>query len=174
MFNFILNSPMEQYVIFPLFSLNLTINNVILYLLFAAFISLGFSLIKTNRNYIISDYWQILSESLFSTQLSLVVNYIGVKFTIYLPLIYTIFHVILFSNLIGLVPYSSTPLVEIIMTMSLAFTLLMGILIIGFLNHQLKLFAAFIPAGTPFALVPLMVVLEVLAYLTRTFSLGLR
>ena len=46
--------------------------------------------------------------------------------------------------------------------------------IVSLLIHGQKLFAAFIPAGTPLALVPLMILLEILAYLTRTLSLGLR
>ncbi len=45
----------------------------------------------------------------------MVENYIGKNYTVYFPLIYTIFHLILFSNLIGLVPYGTTPTVEIIM-----------------------------------------------------------
>ena len=104
----------------------------------------------------------------------MVENYIGIKYTMYLPLIYTVFHLILFSNLIGMVPYSSTPTVEIVMTLALAFTLLVAVLLIGFLSHKLLLLAAFVPAGTPLALVLLMIVLEILAYITRTFSLGLR
>ena len=101
-------------------------------------------------------------------------DYIGRKFTIYFPLIYTIFHLILFSNLIGMVPYSSTPTVEIILTLSIALTLLIAVLLVGFLSNGVVLLAAFIPAGTPLALVPLMIVLELVAYVTRTLSLGLR
>ena len=62
-------------------------------------------------------------------------NFLGPKFSIYLPLFFTIFHVILLSNLVGLIPYSSTPTVEIILTLSIAFTLLIGLLLIGFLTH---------------------------------------
>lgn len=101
-------------------------------------------------------------------------NFIGRSKIIYLPLIYTLFHVILFSNLVGLVPYSSTPTVEIVMTLSLSFTLLIGVLLLGFLSHKLYLLAAFIPAGTPLALIPMMIILEIIAYLSRTLSLGLR
>ncbi len=71
-------------------------------------------------------------------------------------------------------PYSSTPTVEIVMTLSIAFTLLGGILLIGFLTHKLYLLAIFLPAGTPLGLIPLMVFLEVIAYFFRTMSLGLR
>jgi F-type H+-transporting ATPase subunit a len=101
-------------------------------------------------------------------------NFVGLKSSINLPLFYTIFHIVLFSNLLGLVPYSTTPTVELVMTLSIAFTLLFGLLLIGFLTHKLYLFAMFLPGGTPLGLVPLMVVLEIVAYINRTVSLGLR
>ena len=60
------------------------------------------------------------------------------------------------------------------MTLSLSFTFLIGIQIQGFLTHKFYLQAAFLPSGTPLFLIPVMIVQEVLAYLTRTLSLGLR
>lgn len=83
----------------------------------------------------------------------MVENYIGPKYTIYLPFIYTLFHLVLFSNLIGLVPYSTTPTVEIIMVLSLALTLLGGVFILGLITHRKLLIAAFVPSGTPLALI---------------------
>jgi F0F1-type ATP synthase membrane subunit a len=50
----------------------------------------------------------------------------------------------------------------------------MGILLLGSITHGSKLFAAFLPSGCPIFLIPLMIPLEVMSYLTRTFSLGLR
>jgi F-type H+-transporting ATPase subunit a len=58
--------------------------------------------------------------------------------------------------------------------LALAFTLLVGVLLVGFFSHRFLLLAAFIPAGTPLGLIPLMILLELLAYSTRTLSLGLR
>ena len=114
---------------------------------------------------------EYVSHWYLSSSLSRTVN---ITLTVYLPLISTVFHLIFFSNLIGMVPYSSTPTVEIIMTLSIAITLLVAVFFIGFLSHKLMLLAAFIPAGTPLGLVPLMIVLEILAYVTRTLSLGMR
>ena len=48
--------------------------------------------------------------------------------------------------MIGLVPYSSTPTVEIIITLSIALTLLIAVVVVGFLNNATVLLAAFIPA----------------------------
>ena len=84
-------------------------------------------------------------ESLYRTILSMVENYLGRTQSQYFPLIFIIFHFILFS----------TSTVEFVISLSIAFTLLIGILIIGFINHQFYLFAVFIPAGTPLSLIPL-------------------
>lgn len=126
-----LYSPKEQYVIFPVFSFNLVINNVILYLLFAALLTIlmGKGIMKGS---VLSNNWGILSESLFRTILLKIEDFVSPKSSIYLPLFYTIFHLVLFSNLLGLVPYSTTPTVELVKTLSIAFTLLIGLLLVGF------------------------------------------
>jgi F-type H+-transporting ATPase subunit a len=166
-------SPMEQFVIYPIKSLNIVINNVILYFLFAALLIILFNA-TLSKGKVLSNNWGILTESFFRTILLKIENFAGPKKSIYLPLFYTIFHLVLFSNFLGLIPYSTTPTVEFVITLSLAFTLLIGLLFIGFLTHKLYIFALFLPSGTPLALVPLMVVLEVFAYIFRTLSLGLR
>lgn len=162
---------MEQYEIYNILSLNQYLTNINYGLLLVIFISISLNILQNNL--LITNWFGILNESFYNTLLIMVRNYIN-KGEFYFPLIYTLFTIILFSNLIGMIPYSSTPTVEIIMTLTLAFTILMGILIMGFFSHKLYQFAAFLPAGTPFALIFLMIPLEIQAYLTRTFSLGLR
>ena len=165
---------MEQYIIFPLFTIQFSLSNIIFFLCLAGSLSIILGNMHMYKGLILSNNWAILSESLFRTMLSMVENFVGRNFTIYLPLFYSLFHLILFSNLLGLIPYSSTPTVEIVMTLSLSFTLLIGIALLGFFTHKFFLLAIFLPAGTPLALIPLMVALEVIAYLSRTLSLGLR
>ena len=128
---------MEQYEIYTLW----TVSNVIFYLLVAACISI---IITTAI-----DDVDNLNESLYRTILVITTDYIGHLFTLYFPLIYTVFHLILFSNFIGMVPYSTTSTVEIIITLSIALTLLIAVLIRGFLSNGVVMLAAFIPAGTP-------------------------
>lgn len=101
-------------------------------------------------------------------------SFVAPKAAIYLPLFYSISQIILFSNFLGLIPYSSTPTVEIVMTLSFSFTLIIGFAVLGFLTHHFYLLSMFLPGGTPLGLIPLMVFLEVNAYLSRTLSLGLR
>jgi F0F1-type ATP synthase membrane subunit a len=131
---------MEQFDIFPLFSFSLTLPHTMGYLLIAGFLSIMITFIGTGASYmespsvhsqfsrgsLVPSAYAVIHESLFRSILLMVNSYMS---TIYFPLIYTIFHVILFSNLLGMIPYSSTPSVEMIMTLSMAFTLLMGVLI---------------------------------------------
>jgi len=94
---FFIASPMEQFEIYPILSLNFTITSVTFYLMIAALISI--SLANAHKGEIVSTAWGILNESLYRTILSMVENYIGRNYSVYFPLIYTIFHLILFCNL---------------------------------------------------------------------------
>lgn len=171
-------SPMEQFTITSLININLTINNQIIYLLIAASISpilqyLGH--VRGQKYNLIGNWWTIISHSLYRTILAIQEDNTVIKrHGVYFPFMYTLFYLILFSNFIGLIPYSSTPTVEFALTLSLALTLQIGILIIGFLTHNILLSAAFQPAGTPLPLTIQMVIIEQIAYTTRTLSQGLR
>ena len=169
-----INSPMEQYEIFPIIGMNISQNNVILYFQISAYLGIQMYKIGTMKGKQIPTTYGIVHESQFRTINQMIETYIGKNKVIYGPMIYTLFNMIQFSNQIGQIPYSSTPTVEIIMTQSLAFTIQIGVQIIGFQTHKLYLQAAFLPSGTPQAQIAPMIVQEIQAYQTRTFSLGQR
>ena len=93
---------------------------------------------------------------------------------IYLPFIYSLFIFILIANLVGIVPYSYTITTSVILTIGLSFTILVGVTILSLSIHKIKFFSYFVPSGTPLALVPLLTLIEVVSYLARAFSLGIR
>jgi F-type H+-transporting ATPase subunit a len=93
---------------------------------------------------------------------------------LYFPFIYTLFIYILINNLIGLIPYSFSATSHFILTFSISFTVVIGATFIGFNKHGLKFFSLFVPAGCPLALLPLLVLIEFISYLSRPVSLGLR
>lgn len=166
-------SPMEQYNIYSIMSWVLSINNVNFYQIQGGQIPV----LITQQGSIwkqIPNNMTIFTESQFRTLLLMVDNFVGRSKLIYLPQIFTVFHTILFSNQVGMIPYSSTPTVEIVMTQSLSFTQLIGVQLQGVLTHGPTVQASFLPAGTPDFLVFPMILQEILAYLTRTLSLGLR
>ena len=87
---------------------------------------------------------------------------------------YGIFGIVLVSNMVGLIPYSYTCTSSIKMTLSISIGMLIGITIIGVKENKIKILGLMVPAGTPIGLVPLLVVIETISYMTRGISLGVR
>lgn len=73
-----------------------------------------------------------------------------------------------------MLPYSFASTSHFIFTFSLSFTIVLGATILGFQIHGLKFFSLLVPAGCPLALLPLLVLIEFISYLSRNVSLGLR
>jgi F-type H+-transporting ATPase subunit a len=73
-----------------------------------------------------------------------------------------------------MIPYSFTTTSQIVLTLSLSVAIIIGVTIIGFNIHKLTFLSLFIPAGTPLGLVPLLVLIELVSYLARAVSLGVR
>ena len=176
-------SPLDQFEIRDLFSFNanllgnlhLSLTNIGLYLTISIFIILTYSLLSTNNNKIIPNNWSISQESIYATVHGIVINQINSnKGQMFFPLMYVLFVFILINNLIGLVPYSFASTSHFILTFSLSFTIVLGATILGFQRHGLKFFSLFVPSGCPLALLPLLVLIEFISYLSRNVSLGLR
>ena len=125
-----------------------------------------------NESKLLPSRWSIVLESLFASINSMVRDQIGRE--IYLPFIYGLFFFILIANLVGNVPYSFTITTSVIVSIGLSFTILIGVTILGLSIHKVHFFSFFIPSGTPLALVPLLVLIELISYLARAFSLGIR
>lgn len=74
----------------------------------------------------------------------------------------------------GLTPFGFTVTGHIIITFSLALAFNLGFIFLGLFIHKLRFFKLFVPEGVPTALMPLIIVIEIVSYLIRTFSLSLR
>ena len=92
----------------------------------------------------------------------------------YFPYISMIFMFILFSNLIGLIPYSFTVTSHIVVTFTLSFSIFIGVNIIGFQRHSVNMLSLIIPANSTFALALVLVPIEFVSYIAKPISLGVR
>jgi F-type H+-transporting ATPase subunit a len=92
----------------------------------------------------------------------------------YFPFVFTLFMFILFCNLIGMVPFTFTVTSHIIVTFVMAAVVFLGVTVIGFIRHGTHFLKLFVPSGVPIFLLPLLVVIELLSYLTRPISLSVR
>lgn len=177
-----INSPLEQFEVTSLISvnapifgyLNLTLTNLSLYTIIVFFFIVGLHLLGNNNTKLVPSKWSIALESSFSTINSIVREQIGSANEMYLPFIYSLFFFILICNLTGNVPYNFTVTTSIIVSLGLSFTIFIGVTIIGVQKHNIIFFSYFIPQGTPLALIPLLFLIELISYIARAFSLGVR
>jgi F-type H+-transporting ATPase subunit a len=95
----------------------------------------------------------------------------GMKF---FPFVFTLFMFVLFANMIGLIPFSFTVTSQLIITVALALTVFFVVIIYGFWKNGLHFFNLFVPKGVPKLILPLIVFIEVLSFLSRPVSHSVR
>jgi F-type H+-transporting ATPase subunit a len=92
----------------------------------------------------------------------------------FFPFVFSLFMFILTVNLIGLIPYTFTVTSHIIVTVTLAMSVFLTVLIYGFYKNGLHFFNLFVPKGIPIYIMPLIVVIEVISFLSRPISHSIR
>jgi F-type H+-transporting ATPase subunit a len=95
----------------------------------------------------------------------------GMKF---FPLVFSLFIFIAAVNLISLIPYTFAVTGQIVVTASLALLVFLTVTVYGFRSHGLHFFNLFVPKGVPIYILPLVVPIEVVSYLTRPLSHSVR
>jgi ATP synthase subunit 6 len=182
-----LYTPLEQFQIILLFSVklfcfdfsitNLVLVNFLVLLFFGTIIVLFSSnanSLKETSFFFIPSTWQVLLEATYEASSQLLFDNINKEGEKYFPFISTIFIFVLFSNLIGLVPYSFTTTSHLIVTFTLSFSIFVGINIICVQKHKFHMLSLFIPSNTSFGLALLLVPIELLSYVFKPISLGVR
>ena len=92
----------------------------------------------------------------------------------FFPFVFSLFMFILVSNMIGLIPYAFTVSSHLIVTAALALLVFFTVLIYGFYKNGLHFFNLFVPKGIPVYILPLIVFIEVLSFLSRPISHSVR
>lgn len=174
--NNLLFSPLEQFdflYIKHLFFFDIA--NIHIYVLFIViFFTLLLSNIYFNKMKLKSSFVQKIFENIYGFVLGMVDQQIGKEAFAFFPFFFSVFVFCLFSNLLGMLPFGFTITAHLGVTFFFAFSFNMGLIILGFQMHGLKFLKLFVPSGTPPALLPLIIVIEVVSYLIRSFSLSIR
>ena len=95
----------------------------------------------------------------------------GMKF---FPLVFTIFSFVLVANMLGMFPYFFTVTSHVIVTAALAVFVILLVITVGLMRHGLGWFRLFVPQGVPILILPFISAIEVISFLSRPVSLGLR
>ena len=173
------HSPLDQFKIkeianIQLFGHDVIVTNSALFMIIASFfIILYFTLAFKNKK-LVPTRLQLSGELFYNLITDTVNQNVGVKGKKFVPLIFTLFMFIMVCNLFGMIPYGFTVTSHISITFALAMMVFLLVTLLGFILHGFHFFSLFLPAGTPWWLAPLMVLIELFTYLARPVSLSLR
>ena len=171
--------PLEQFKIAPLIpihigGLDVSYTNSALFMTIAVVLITALLVLGTRRGALVPGRWQSVAEMSYEFVADMVETNAGHGAEPYFPFVFTLFMFVLFSNLLGLIPYSYTVTSQIIVTFALAATVFIGVTIVGFVKHGIHFGRLFVPEGVPIILLFLLVPIELLSYFIRPFTLSIR
>ena len=173
-------NPMHQFNVYRIGpeisfgNVDISFTNASLFMMISALAIISVFFVGTKRKAIIPTKIQLLTELSYTLISKMISDTAGSKAKPYFPFVFSLFMFVLFCNMLGMLPYSFTVTSHIIVTFALAAVIFVGVTIIGFVNHGVGYLKLFIPSGVPLFLLPLIVIIEIISYLSRPVSLSVR
>jgi F-type H+-transporting ATPase subunit a len=178
---------MHQFTIEPMFGTdhwaiggyNIAFTNSALWMVFTVIVLWAFVALGMKRQ-LVPGRWQMAVETMTGFIDNLLSQNVGPEGKKYVPYVFSLFMFILVANLLGLLPlglvgsHAFTFTSHFTATGVLAILSFSIVLIVGFWKHGFHFFSLFVPHGTPGWLLWLIPVIELVSFMVRPFSLGLR
>ena len=176
-----MHSPIEQFTIKtlvelhdPIFGFDISFTNASLFMVLSALVPILMLGLAARSGALIPGKLQSLSEMIFEFVENLLLENTGDSGRPYFSFVFTLFLLVLFGNLLGMLPYSYTFTSQIIVTFFMAIIIFIAVTVIGIFKHGLGFLSLFLPSGTPLILQPLLFIIELISYCIRPVSLSVR
>jgi F-type H+-transporting ATPase subunit a len=162
------------------YNLKLLLNYLFNNLTITLFIIFAFMLLYNNifflQNFIIKIKIQLIISSLINFIKNLFNDLITTNIAkfYYFQLLFLLFLLLLVINLFGLLPYTFVLTAQFCFTFSCAFIYFFSLNVTGIYLHGIKILNLFFPSGAPIFIAPLLVIIEIISYFARVFSLSIR
>lgn len=172
-------SPIEKFDVINLAFFNIaefldfSITNMSLYLLFVVVTLLFFLLFFNFNSTFIPSFTQICVELCVAFIFGVLDKQIGKKGYIYFPFVLSLFFFILLSNLYGITPFSFAPTSHVVITFFFSIMVWFMSIFIGILENGVGFYKLFVP-NVPLYMLPFLIIIEVISYIIRVFSLAIR
>ena len=166
-------SPIEQFQIKPIIPV-ISFTNSSLFMIGAAAVIVGGLLYATRKRAVVPGRAQSVAEVLHDFVANTLVDATGKEGMKFFPLVFSLFMFVLTANLLGMIPGFFTVTSHIIVTFALALLVIGTVVIYGFMKHGTHFLGLFVPSGVPAWLLPFIVVIELISFLSRPISLSLR
>ncbi len=90
------------------------------------------------------------------------------------PYMLALFLFVMIGNIVGLFPFAFSYTTQLCVTIGMALMVFFASIVVGLVNQGASYFRRFCPSGIPGYLVPFFVIIELLSFLFRPISLGIR
>ncbi|WP_011580039.1 MULTISPECIES: F0F1 ATP synthase subunit A [Chelativorans] len=134
----------------------------------------AFLYLTTSSRGLVPSRMQSVSEMSYEFVASMLRDAAGSHGMRFFPFVFSLFMFVLVANLLGLFPYFFTVTSHIVVTFALALLVIGTVLVYGFWKHGFGFLKLFVPEGVPGVLLPLVVLIEVISFLSRPISLSVR
>lgn len=170
--------PMDQFVVHPLFggdSISMfTITNATLWMVLAVLAIALVFVWGSRRQAIVPGRMQSVGEVMYSFTRNMVEDTTGKDALAFFPFVMTIFMFVLFSNMLGLLPYSFAPTAQIAITALMAIGIFLLVTIVGFIKNGVGFLGLFWVSSAPLVLRPILAIIEIISYFVRPVSHSIR
>ncbi|MDB5615568.1 MAG: synthase subunit [Devosia sp.] len=179
--------PIHQFVIedmFPLFTvggdgtegsgLHFAFTNSSLFMVATVAIISLYLILSTGAQRVVPGRAQLVSELLYGFVANMVRSAAGTQGMKFFPLVFCLFAFILTANMLGMVPYFFTVTSHIIVTFALSMLVFLTVIIYGFYKNGPKFLKLFVPSGIPGYILPIVVPIEFISFMSRPISLSVR
>jgi F-type H+-transporting ATPase subunit a len=169
--------PIHQFLITPVVSLGeggFAFTNSALFMVATVGLILAYLLMSTGRRAIIPGRAQLVSEMLYEFVANMVRSSAGTAGMKFFPFVFSLFMFVLVANMFGMIPFFFTFTSHIIITFALAILVFAVVIVYGFWKNGLKFLKLFVPSGVPVYVLPIVVPIEVVSFLSRPISLSVR
>jgi F-type H+-transporting ATPase subunit a len=172
--------PIHQFQIINLFSFgkigdaDIAFTNSALFMLIAVVALTAFLVLGTAGGNLVPTRLQSAAELSYEFVASMIRSTAGQEGMRFFPFVFTIFMFVLLLNMMGLIPYAFTVTSHIVITAALALTVFFTVLIYGLMRHGLHFFNLFVPKGVPIYILPMIIAIEILSFISRPISHSVR
>ena len=169
--------PIHQFAITDIVSFGdggFALTNSALFMVLSVVLTSGYLLLSTSGRNIVPNRAQALSEMLYEFVANMVRDSAGKEGMKFFPFVFSIFMFVLMANMFGMFPFFFAVTSHIIVTFALAMLVIMTVIIYGVWRNGLGFLRLFVPAGVPAYVLPIVVPIEVVSFLSRPVSLSVR
>lgn len=171
--------PIHQFEIKRLFPLEVlgidaTFTNSALFMVTATVLILGFLIYSMRGRALVPTRIQSITETVYEFVANMVRDTMGEQGMRYFPFVFAIFIFIFVLNMLGMIPGFFTVTSHLAITAALAALVFLTVLFIGFAKNGFGFFKLFVPEGVPILIMPLVVAIEVISFLSRPISHSVR